>query len=89
MQQKTNECQQLQAKLQTVQESRDGFEKSFRETVSSLEALKNSHSLTRQALKDKEAELAESQKAHDNMKKVLSSTRSSLKESRDEAAQQT
>ena len=54
-----------------------------------MEALKSSHSLTRQALKDKETELTEAQSAHDNMKKVLASTRSALKESRDEAAQQT
>ena len=89
MQQKTDEYQQLHAKLKTVQEPRDGFEKSFRDTVSSLEALMNSHSLTRQALENKEAELTEAQNAHDNMKKVLSSTRSALKESWDEAVQQT
>ena len=85
MQQMTDECQRLQAKLQTVQEFRDGFEKSFHDTVSSLEALKNSHSLTRQAIKAKEAELTESQNAYDNMKKVLSFTRSALKGSHDEA----
>ena len=44
--------------------------------------------MTRQALENKEAELAEFQNAHDDMKKVLSFTRSTLKESRDEAAQQ-
>ncbi|WVZ97738.1 hypothetical protein U9M48_043252 [Paspalum notatum var. saurae] len=79
---------QLDSEKKNHEESRDGFEKSFRDTVSSLEVLKNSHSLTRQALENKEAELAESQNAHDNMKKVLSSTRAALKESRDEAAQQ-
>ena len=81
MRQRNDEYQQLQ-------KSRDGFEKSFRETASSLEALKSSHSLTRQALKDRETELAESQSAHDNIKKVLASTRSALKESQDEAAHQ-
>jgi len=88
IQQKTNEYQQLQAELQTIQESRDGFEKSFRDTISSLEALKSSHTLTRQALEGKEAKLAEAQNAHDGIKKVLSSTRFALKESCDEAAQQ-
>ena len=72
--------------FQQLQESRDGFEKSFHETASSLESLRNSHSLTRQALKDKETELAEY--AHEKMKKVLASTRSALKESQDHAVHQ-
>ena len=71
MRQRNDEYQQLQ-------ESRDSFEKSFRETASSLESLRNSHSLTRQALKDKEIELAEFQSAHDKMRKVLASTRTAL-----------
>ena len=53
-----------------------------------MDSLKNSHSLTRQALRDKEIELAESHNVHEKMKKVLASTRSILKESRDEAAHQ-
>ena len=78
MRQRTDEYQQLQ-------ESRDGFEKSFRETACSLESLRNSHSLTRQALKDKETKLAEFRSAHEKMKKVLASTRFALKESQDHA----
>ncbi|WVZ93776.1 hypothetical protein U9M48_039731 [Paspalum notatum var. saurae] len=73
---------------QQLQESRDGFEKSFRETASAMDSLKNSHYLTRQALRDKETELVESQSAFDKVKKVLASTRCALKESRDEAAHQ-
>ena len=67
---------------------RDGFEKSFRDTASSLETLKASHELTRKALKSKDAELTESQNALAETRKALTATRKSLKSSGEEVTKQ-
>ncbi|KAJ1270309.1 hypothetical protein BS78_06G044100 [Paspalum vaginatum] len=82
------ECSALREKIQKLHESCDGFERSFRETASTLRSPKLSHKLTQDKLENKNAELtttdktrAKIQKNNLELEKILNSTREALKDS--------
>jgi len=75
---------QLSSQIRELRDSRDGFEKQFRETSDALTSLEKSQKLTQEALEKKKAELAEAMGARANTEKILASTKAALKDSRQE-----
>ena len=74
--------------IKKLRESRNGLDKSFRDTSSALNALQTSHKLTLDDLKKKTAELIEAdktrvviQKKNKDLEKVLNSTKEALRDS--------